>query len=109
MRYRNYFLMLLLLAAGMSSAASKMQTFVGEVSDAMCGAKHMMADKAECTRACVVKGSKYALVTSDKVLLLETSNKTALDELNSVAGAQAKIIGTVDGDTIKVSKVEPEK
>jgi len=44
-----------------SLAADKAQTVTGQVSDAMCGAKHQ-GDPAQCTRGCVKKGSKYALV-----------------------------------------------
>ena len=39
-----------------ASFAAKAETFTGTVSDAMCGAKHMMAgDAAACLRACVRK------------------------------------------------------
>ncbi len=38
-------------------AADKGQSFTGKVSDAMCGAHHMMSgSEADCTRACVGKG-----------------------------------------------------
>jgi hypothetical protein len=102
-------LSLLFLAAIITIAASKAQTFTGEVSDSMCGAKHMMASKADCTRACITKGSNYALVVGDKVYTLHTSNKSALDELNKLAGENANVTGTADGDTIEVSKVMPAK
>jgi hypothetical protein len=93
----------------LTMAAAKAHVFTGEVSDSMCGAKHMMENKAECTRACVSKGSNYALVVGDKVYTLNTSNKSALDQLNTLAGQQAKITGTANGDTIAVSKVAPAK
>jgi hypothetical protein len=87
-------------------AGSKTQTFTGEVSDAMCGAKHMMAGSAaECTRGCVAKGSKYALVVGDKVYTLDTSNKTLLSKLYKLAGEKAKVGGTLSGETIAVSSV----
>jgi hypothetical protein len=92
-----------------AGAAGKAQSFTGEVSDAMCGAKHMMADKAACTRACVQKGSKYALVSGDKVYTLETSDKATLDKLNALAGENAKVTGTATGDTIAVTKVAAAK
>lgn len=100
---------LLVLAAAAFMGAAKSQTYVGEVSDAMCGTKHMMDNKAECTRACVQKGSNYALVVGDKVYTLQTSNKAALDELNTLAGEKAKVTGTANGDTIEVSKVAAAK
>jgi hypothetical protein len=94
------------LAAVPALAASKSQTLTGEVSDAMCGAKHEMPGKAaDCTRACMQHGSKYALVVGDKVYMLETSDKAALDKLNDLAGAKAKVTGEVDGATITVKSV----
>jgi endonuclease YncB( thermonuclease family) len=110
MRSQKFNLIALLsIAVMITVAASKTQTFTGEVSDSMCGAKHMMENKAECTRACVSKGSSYALVVGDKVYTLHTSDKSALDQLNTLAGEQAKVTGTADGDTIEVSKVTPAK
>ncbi|MGO8986029.1 MAG: hypothetical protein ACLPHI_06545 [Terriglobales bacterium] len=98
--------MLVGLAAVPALAAGKSQTLTGEVSDAMCGAKHEMpGDAANCTRGCVKHGSKYALVVGDKVYTLETSDKAALDKLNDLAGAKAKITGEIDGTTINVKSV----
>ena len=94
------------LAAFPALAAGKSQTLTGQVSDAMCGAKHQMpGDPAACTRSCVQHGSKYALVVGDKVYTLETSDKAALDKLNDLAGSNAKVTGEVNGDTIVVKSV----
>jgi len=94
------------LSLSSAFAASKADTFTGQVSDAMCGAKHMMAgNAAECTRACVGKSSKYALVVGDKVYTLDTKNKSALDSLNKLAGEQATVTGKLNGETIEVSSV----
>ncbi len=98
--------MLVALAAAPALGAGKSETLTGEVSDAMCGAKHEMQGKAaECTRVCMKHGSKYALVVGDKVYTLETSDKAALDRLNDLAGAKAKVAGEVDGTTIAVKSV----
>jgi hypothetical protein len=87
-------------------AAGKSQILTGEVSDAMCGAKHEMPGKpADCTRACMKHGSKYALVVGDKVYTLETSDKAALDKLNDLAGEKAKVTGEVNGTTVTVKSV----
>ena len=84
----------------------KTQTLTGEVSDAMCGAKHEMPTKAaDCTRGCVKHGSKYALVVGSTVYTLETSDQNALATLDKLAGAKAKITGDVDGTTINVKSV----
>lgn len=106
----GFFLATLLLAGtfAVSAFAAKAETFTGEVSDAMCGASHGSPDKAACTRSCVKKGSKYALVVGDKVYTLEAddANKTKLDKL---AGEQATVSGTANGDTIQVNKVMAAK
>lgn len=99
-----------LLAVSSAAADGKAQIFTGEVSDSMCGAEHMMkGSKADCTRACISKGSKYALVVGDKVYTLENSDKIALDQLNKLAGEQAKVTGIQDGDSIQVSSVASAK
>jgi hypothetical protein len=98
--------MLIGMAAIPALAAGKSQTLTGEVSDAMCGAKHEMpGNAAACTRGCVKHGSQYALVVGDKVYKLQTSDQAALDKLNDLAGAKAKVSGDVDGDTITVKSV----
>ena len=92
------------VAAVPALAADK--TMTGTVSDAMCGAKHEMpGNAAQCTRACVKHGSKYALVVGDKVYTLETTDKAALDKLDALAGASAKVTGEVTGDSIAVKTV----
>ncbi len=98
----------LLLALGMSSSAfAAGKSFTGVVSDSMCGAKHAMpGDAAACTRGCVSKGSKYALVVGDKVYTLETSDKAALSTLDKQAGAKATVTGTAKDNTITVSSVK---
>lgn len=101
----------LILGAGLtvsSAFAAKGKSFTGVVSDSMCGAKHAMpGDAAGCTRACVGKDSKYALVVGDKVYTLETSDKAALETLDKQAGSKATVAGTEKGDTITVTAVKP--
>jgi hypothetical protein len=89
-------------------AAGQPQTFTGKVSDAMCGAHHMMAgaSDADCTRACVQKGSKYALVVGDKVYTLEGGDAAMLDKL---AGRNATVTGRLKENTITVASVAPAK
>jgi len=89
----------------LSSLAAHKQTFTGEVGDAMCGRQHMEGTPVECTRACVAKGSKYALVVGEKIYILNTTDKTALATLDQQAGKNATVTGTLDGDTIEVSSV----
>lgn len=87
-------------------AAGKPTILTGEVGDSMCGRKHMEDEPAaECTRACVAHGSKYALIVGDKIYTLDTADKTALDTLDKQAGKQATVTGSVEGDTVSVSSV----
>lgn len=104
----GYALLLILgvVLAASPAFAAKGQTFTGTVSDAMCGAKHAMGgDAASCTRECVGKGSKYALVVGDKVYALDTSDKAALAALDKQAGAKVKVTGTEKDNTITVTSV----
>jgi hypothetical protein len=101
-------LLALVMAAGLTiSAHAKDNIFTGIVSDSMCGAKHEMpGDDAGCTRACVSKGSKYALVVGDKVYTLDTSDKAALATLDKQAGAKATVTGSEQNGTITVKSVK---
>ncbi len=98
------------LGLTLSSAWAASQSYTGQVSDAMCGANHMMeGSAADCTRACVAKGSKYALVVGSKVYTLDSGDKAVLAALDKLAGEKAKVTGTADGDTITVSAVTAVK
>src|SRR5271166_4503977 len=92
-----------------ASFAGKAETFTGTVSDAMCGAKHMMEGDAACLRACVQKGSKYALVVGEKVYTLDTKDKAILDKLEKLGAGRATVKGQAEGDTIEVSSVAAAK
>jgi hypothetical protein len=86
------------------------KTYTGVVSDAMCGAQHEMeGSAASCTRQCVAKGSKYALIVGDKVYTLDTSDKAALDTLDKQAGAKVTVSGTEKDNVITVSSVQAAK
>jgi hypothetical protein len=80
------------------------KTFVGEISDSMCGVKHMMEGGAkECTQKCVDGGSKYVLAdaANDKVYQLSDQSKP-----KEFAGQKVKVTGTLKGDTINVASIE---
>lgn len=101
-------LLTLFVVVGMSALTfAKDSSFTGTVSDAMCGAKHAMpGDDASCTRACVGKGSKFALVVGDKVYTLDTSDKAALATLDKQAGAKATVVGSEKDGVIAVKSVK---
>ena len=94
-----------LLLAGTAAAQppkAKNQSWTGVVSDSMCGAKHMMANAADCTRACVKQGSSYALLVGDTVYTLKGHES----EVDKLAGQKATVTGTADGTTIQVASVK---
>jgi hypothetical protein len=43
------------------------------------------------------------------VYTLDSKDKAALDQLDKLAGQQAKVTGKADGDTISVTSVAPGK
>jgi hypothetical protein len=81
------------------------KTFVGAVTDTICGAKHMMKNMtdAECARRCVEHGGDYALAVGPKIYTLR-GNK---DEIGKLAGQQVKVTGSASADTINVASIEP--
>jgi hypothetical protein len=114
MRFTRKFVVFLigaLLGAALvpASFAGKAESFTGTVSDAMCGAKHMMDGDAACLRTCVQKGSKYALVVGDKVYTLDVKDKAMLDTLEKLGVGKATVKGEAEGDTIEVSSVAAAK
>ena len=109
MRNITYLGVALLLGANLSFAGAPKaatRTFVGNISDAMCGLKHMMPGKndKDCTLECVKAGSKYVLadVANGKVYQLNDQKKP-----EEFAGQKVKVTGTLKGDTISVTAIEP--
>ena len=97
------------LTIATASVGAKTTTVTGTVGDVMCGAKHVMAgDEAGCTRDCVKKGSDYALIVKDKVYKLQ-ANDAAKADLDKLAGKVAKVVGDLNGETIRVTSVQAAK
>jgi hypothetical protein len=82
------------------------QTITGTISDASCGRSHAGMPKPlsdrDCTQDCASKGTQYVLVTDAKIYKLTGH----AGDLKAAAGETAKITGDVNGDTIRVSKVQ---
>jgi hypothetical protein len=83
------------------------KTLTGVVGDAMCGPTHTMKGKsdAECTRACIKEGSKYALIVGKNVYTLEGHEA----ELDKYAGQKVVVTGAVNGESVGVKSVAPAK
>jgi hypothetical protein len=111
MRKITYLGITLLLGANLSFTGTVKvgtKTFIGNISDSMCGLKHMMPGKSdrECTLECVKAGSKFVLadVASGKVYQLSDQKKP-----QEFAGEKVKVTGILKGDTISVTAIEPAK
>ncbi len=103
---KKMFASLMILIAMPAMAAST--TLTGVITDDMCGSgKHMMAGKpdAECTRACVKHGAKFAVVSNGKTYVL--AGKAT--EISALAGKKATVSGDLNGDTLTVNSVAAAK
>jgi hypothetical protein len=110
MRKVVYLCLTLFMAAGMSFAApktaAKEKTFVGTISDKMCGAHHMMGDAKQCTLECVKAGSKFVLVGEDGKTIYDLSDQKKPEKF---AGAKVKVSGTLKGNEIEVGSITAAK
>jgi hypothetical protein len=107
MRLRISALFLSVVLSTVVASAQSSQTLTGTVSDAMCGAHHMMqgASAAQCTRECVKQGSDFALVSAGKVYTLK-GDKSQFDKF---AGQNVTVKGKLDGKTITVDSIAAAK
>ena len=85
------------------------QTWKGQITDSLCGAKHEEAAEGQgkmpdrdCTLACVRGGSKFALLVDGK--LYQIANQDLAD-LKTHAGHNVTVTGELKGQTITVSKI----
>ncbi len=95
----------LLLAAGLLAAADT-RTFVGVITDTMCGAdhKHMgISPDEKCVSECVKHGAKYALYDGKEVYRLSDQQTP-----EKFAAKKVKVTGTLYEKTkiIKVERIE---
>ena len=93
---------------GLLAAAGQPRTFVGVITDTMCGAKHTMgiSPDAKCVRECVKMDPnkwKYALYDGKNVYTL-SDQKTP----EKFAAERVKVTGVLNEKTkiIKVEKIE---
>lgn len=95
----------LLLPSGEAEPASA--TFVGEISDSMCGLKHTMGGNAkDCTLECVKSGVKLVLADKSAGKVYDLANPNVA---NAYAGQKVEITGTLQGKLIKVESIKQVK
>lgn len=109
---------LTLVAAGTNTAnsaptprqagpAAAEQTYEGVVSCSRCGARHSAAlgqTAADCVRTCVRDGASFVLVDSDATYRLDGD----ISVLARLAGQRARIVGELDGKTLRIASIVPE-
>lgn len=101
-------LSLVALAAGSSNAAE--QEFKGQMTDGMCGRKHMMkgVSDTECADKCVDAGAKYALfVPADGKMYVVDDQARAKEFAGQNVVAKARVSN--DGNTITQSSIAKQK
>ncbi|MBI4469589.1 MAG: hypothetical protein HY650_09750 [Acidobacteria bacterium] len=106
---------LLVWAFSMGSAfaqeGTKGQTFIGTISDDMCGQKHTMmpgkSDK-ECVLACIKMDAKLVLADDAGKAVYQLDDQKLSEKF---AGEKVRITGTLDKKTktIQVNSIEPVK
>src|SRR5438552_7956205 len=101
----------LLLSAGVSllSIGAFADSWTGTLVDVMCKGKDLAGHSTKCAVSCAKSG--YGLVLSDGkfVKFDESGNAKALATLKSTSkekDLKAKVSGSLDGDTVKVSSIE---
>jgi hypothetical protein len=98
---RTASLIVLALLAMACLAWGAEKSWTGVISDTHCGLKHSTAsdEAAACVAKCVSGGAKYVLVSGGKLYQLDPQDKIS----PKLAGREAKIMGSISGDTITVS------
>jgi hypothetical protein len=95
-----------IFGAALLAAAGKPQTFVGVITDTMCGVDHKsmgIAPDDKCVRECVKHGAKYALYDGKEVYPLSDQQTP-----EKFAAKKVKVTGVLYGKTkiIQVDKIE---
>jgi len=85
-------------------------SLTGTLTDSHCakGGKHMMKgmSDAECVRACIKSGAKWALLSDGKIYILEGGDK---EKLNDLAGKRVTVTGEVSGPNVSVKQIAVAK
>ena len=97
-----FFVAGLSFAAGTTAQKAKVQTLTGVITDTHCGAKGHMGSADECVKKCISMGAKYALAVGKKVYVIDPQEMAA----KHPGGAEVRVKGTVEGDTIHATSIE---
>jgi hypothetical protein len=93
-------LFVMMLGISFNGFAQK-ASYTGVIGDSNCGLKANNPDHAACAVKCVKGGAKPILVVENKIYQIDDPKK-----VNKFVGKKVTIEGTLDGETIKVEKIE---
>jgi len=100
-------LMAMTLSMVSAGVGKSPDTWVGRISDSVCGARHMSSEDGkpltarDCTLACVRKGAQYVLIAEGRVYTLVPGGV----DLSRYAGRGVRLTGVLAGETITISTV----
>lgn len=101
-------LIVLIIITGFAATPGPNTTFVGNISDSMCGMNHMMAGKTPkaCADECVKMGDQYVLAdeAAHKVYNLSDQAKA-----KPFSGQKVRVSGSLKGNTIQVTSISGAK
>ena len=89
-------------SARQAAPSANPQVYEGMITCSRCGAKHSAAlgqKAADCARACVRGGANFALVEGNATYVLDGD----LGVLGRLAGQRARVVGELNGNTIRIS------
>jgi hypothetical protein len=95
-------------AAQEDSPSTTQQSYDGMVTCSRCGARHSGAlglTAADCARNCVRGGASFVLVEPDATYMLDGD----LGVLGRLAGRRARVVGELNGRTIRISSAALER
>lgn len=103
---------LLLLAA--EARSTRLQGFVGYITDTECGPSHaamlkkggMGSDDRSCTLKCVEKGATFGFVDRKRKNFYQLDDQ---EKPKTFAGRKVRILGHRKGDTIFIESIGPAK
>lgn len=83
--------------------AASADTWTGWITDASCGAKGANAEHKDCALRCHEGGSPLVLYVPATKKIIKLSDQAAA---KANVGVEVKVTGTLEGDAIKVEKIE---
>ena len=95
-------------AAQEDSPSTTQQSYDGMVTCSRCGARHsgvLGHTAADCARNCVRGGASFVLVKPDVTYVLDGD----LGVLGGLAGRRARVVGELNGRTIRISSAALER